>query len=83
MRVSTGRRTSVSIFLVVVAAFWPHFGSAIQVSTTRSLTLSLIVENLTNETYATTQIVSTNPAFPALPILRPPRYATLRADYRF
>jgi len=49
----------------------------------RNLELSGAVENLTNEKYATTQIVSTNLAVAALPIYRPERYLGLRASYRF
>lgn len=45
--------------------------------------LSANVENLTNATYATTQVVSTNSAFAALPIYRPERYVTMRVNYVF
>jgi outer membrane cobalamin receptor len=41
------------------------------------------IENLTNKTYATTQIVSTNFSIPALPINRPGRYMTIKATYSF
>jgi outer membrane cobalamin receptor len=39
--------------------------------------IKLLLENLTDEDYATTQIVSTNAAFPALPILNPGRNLSL------
>lgn len=45
--------------------------------------LSALIENLTDRTYATTQVVSTNLAIPALPIYRPERYVTARVDFRF
>ncbi len=45
--------------------------------------LALVVENLGNARYATTQIVSTSTAFPALAIERPGRMATLRGSWRF
>lgn len=48
-----------------------------------SFDLSAVVENLSNQTYATTQIVSTSTAFAALPINRPERFVTLRGTYRF
>lgn len=62
-------------FTVIDADVSYRFNSAIKVSA--------LVENLTNQKYSTTQVVSTNPAFPALPINRPERYVTLRADYNF
>jgi len=83
---ATLRRETGRYFQDNHASPFPNFtviDAALRYRANKSLTLSLIVENLTNETYATTQIVSTNAAFPALPIMRPERYATLRADYRF
>ncbi len=62
-------------FTVINASLGYRFGGGWEVSAN--------VENLTNETYATTQIVSSNSAFPALPINRPERYVTLRASYAF
>ena len=62
-------------FTVINASVGYRFGGGWEVSAN--------VENLTNETYATTQIVSSNSAFPALPINRPERYVTLRANYAF
>lgn len=49
----------------------------------KSFELTAAVENLTNQTYATTQIVSTSSAFPALPINRPSRFVTVRGVLRF
>lgn len=45
--------------------------------------LALVVENLGDAHYATTQIVSTSTAYPALAIERPGRFATLRGSWRF
>jgi vitamin B12 transporter len=45
--------------------------------------LNLVLENVGNARYATTQIVSTSTAYPALPIERPGRFATLRGSWRF
>ncbi|MBX9849868.1 MAG: TonB-dependent receptor [Rhodocyclaceae bacterium] len=49
----------------------------------KAFTMSAIVENLTNQEYATTQIVSTSTSFEALPIFRPGRFLTLRGTYSF
>lgn len=49
----------------------------------RGVELALVVENLADVRYATTQIVSSSTAFPALPIDRPGRFATLRGSWRF
>lgn len=62
-------------FTVINASMGYRFGGGWEVSAN--------VENLTNQTYATTQIVSSNSAFPALPINRPERYVSLRASYAF
>jgi outer membrane receptor protein involved in Fe transport len=47
------------------------------------LRADLILENASDETYSTTQVVSTSPAFPALPINRPGRFATLQFSWKF
>lgn len=62
-------------FTVIDADVSYRFNSGVKVSA--------LVENLTNQKYSTTQIVSTSTAFPSLPIYRPERYITLRAEYNF
>jgi len=62
-------------FTVIDAAVSYKFNNGLKIST--------LVENLTDKKYATTQIVSTNAAFAALPIYRPERFITLRAEYNF
>lgn len=48
-----------------------------------ALELAVVIENLADTNYATTQIVSTSTAYPALAIERPGRFATLRVSWRF
>lgn len=70
-----GRLSPFPDFTVVDAQVSYRFNKAFE--------LSGIVENLSNRTYATTQIVSTSTAFAALPINRPGRNLTVRGTYRF
>jgi outer membrane receptor protein involved in Fe transport len=65
---------------------FPNFtviDAALSYQVTAAWKLSALIENLTDRTYATTQVVSTNLAIPALPIYRPERYVTARVDFRF
>jgi len=48
-----------------------------------NLSLKLLLENLTDEDYATTQIVSTNATFPALPILNPGRNLSVGVTWTY